>query len=220
MDAEQIKEKLDRLAEFYSQKDSIEASKRAMLDEVKIPAEVERTVKDGMQRMQAVDAEYPARAKNIADGAAEQLAEVQIPDEIRAMLDEIDRHRDLIRAWQSSEEARIREEIQARKAEIQAEVEAETRAVYDEVARRKAEIAEEFAGKERAAAENIAKLEAEIKEDVKATGQSVKGSFFHAVYVKGRITWNTDKMEAWIIDHPFLMEARKEGAPSVTLRKV
>lgn len=217
---EQIKEMLDRLAEFYAQKDSIEANKRAMLDEVKIPAEVERVVHDGMARMQAVDYEFPAKVKNISDEAAAQLAEVQVPEEIKAMLEEIDRHRALIRAWQAGKEAEIREAIQVRKQAIQAETEAQTKAVYDEVARRKQEIAEEFAGKERAAAENIAKLEAEIKAATKAAGQSIKGKFFHAVYVKGRITWNTDKMEAWIVDHPFLKDARKEGDPSVSLRKI
>lgn len=217
---DEIKKKLDALAEYYAQKDSIEAKKRAMLDEVKIPAEVERAVKDGMQRMQAVDAEYTGQSDIISAEVSAKLAEIAVPEEVRALLAKIDHQRAVIFDWQKDREAGIRESIQSRKAEIMAETEAETRGVYDEVARRKAEIAVEFAGKEQAAAENIAKLEAEIKEAVKAAGQSVKGDFFHAVYVKGRITWNTDKMEAWINDHPFLKDARKEGAPSVTLRKI
>jgi len=68
--------------------------------------------------------------------------------------------------------------------------------------------------------DNIKKLEAEIKAEVKTGGTSVKGKYFHAVYVKGRVTWNTDKMDAWLVDHPFLKEARKEGDPSITLRRI
>ena len=68
--------------------------------------------------------------------------------------------------------------------------------------------------------ENIDALEKQIKDAVKALKKSVKGDFFHAVYVSGRITWNTDKMEAWRVDHPWLNDARKEGEPSITLRKI
>jgi len=35
------------LAEYHSQKDGIEANKRALLDDVKIPAEVEAVVSEG-----------------------------------------------------------------------------------------------------------------------------------------------------------------------------
>ena len=51
-----ITEKLDQLAEFHFQKDSIEAQKRALLDEVKVPQEVQAIVADGMQRMDKVEA--------------------------------------------------------------------------------------------------------------------------------------------------------------------
>ena len=99
------------------------------------------------------------------------------------------------------------------------QIEQQTRDVYATITQRKNDIEIEFRGKAEDVEANIKKLEAEIKADVKATGASVKGKFFHAVYVKGRVTWNTDKMDAWVIDHPFLKEARKEGEPSITLRK-
>jgi hypothetical protein len=260
MNAEQIKEKLDRLAEFYAQKDSIEANKRAMLDEVKIPAEVERVMRDGMQRMQALDSEFPVKAKSIHEEVTAKLAEIEVPEEVKALLAEIDRQRALVYSWQSGKEAEIRESIHARKAAIQAETEAETRAVYDDVYQRKQEIADEFADKEKVAAENIAKLEAEIRadviaraakkleEDLEADDLSVKNGLFHAVYSRGRITWDAKRLDklprrladatveldsfvamteelaslrkrisdiAWV-----LSEARKEGDPSVALRKL
>ena len=34
------------------------------------------------------------------------------------------------------------------------------------------------------------------------------------------ITWNTDMMEGWRETFPFLEKARKEGDPSVSLRRI
>jgi hypothetical protein len=239
-DINTIREKLDLLEEFNCQKNLIEIKKRELLDEVKIPAEVEAIVSDGMKRMADVQAEIEAAEKATSDRIDAELAAAVIPDELREQLAEIERQRaaivvpdELKAALAAIEQKRseinakkiangkfILEKIVNRKRELQVEVEAQTKDVYDQVARRRQEIEAEFSGKADDVDVNIKKLEAEIKAAVKEAGESVKGQYIHAVYVRGRITWNTDKMEAWRKDHPFLDDARKEGEPSITLRRI
>lgn len=214
------KEKLDLLSEFEAERDSIDANKRTLLDDVKVPAEVEETVKNGMKQMSEVEGSFAPTLKALSDEAEQKLALIVIPDEIKAALAEIDKQRAEVRKHQGEQEFEIAQRIRSIKAEVQARVEAKTKDIYTAIAQRKADIEAEFAGKTEAVDENIRKLTEEIKAEVKDLKISVKGSFYHAIYNKGRITWNTDKMEAWIVDHPFLKEARKEGDPSVTIRKI
>jgi hypothetical protein len=234
MTEEIIKQKLDTLAEFYSQKDALELSKRELLDEVKVPAEIEQIVSAGMKMAQDIEAKARARIAEYNKTIDAEIAAVQIPDELKSALAEIDKQRAELMAkfadvekqrqeiagQKRSNEAAELEAMKADSAQLEEEVKAKTAMVYENVRQRKSDIEIEFSGKAQDVEENIKKLEAEIKADVKATGASVKGKYFHAVYVKGRVTWNTDKMDTWLVDHPFLKEARKEGEPSITLRKV
>jgi len=229
-----IVEKLDTLAEFYSQKDALELRKRELLDEVKIPDEIQQIVKLGMEKGRGIDAAMKARVDVYNKTIDAEIEAVKIPDELRAALAEIEKQRtELMDKFSEFEEIRNQieqqkrdnyayevEQVRAIHDQLNAEIEAKTAAVYENVRQRKQEIEIEFSGKADDAEQNIKKLEAEIKADVKAAGTSVKGKYFHAVYVKGRVTWNTDKMDAWLVDHPFLREARKEGEPSITLRKI
>lgn len=103
--------------------------------------------------------------------------------------------------------------------------EMEKKRLIDEVltAEIKAKIAEieaEFSGKGESVSEKIAELEGEIKEAVKLSGASVKGQFIHAVFTKGRITWDSKALDGYAKAHPELSEYRKEGEPSVSLRKI
>ena len=83
-----------------------------------------------------------------------------------------------------------------------------------------ADIEAEFSSKTDAVNENIATLEAEVKEEVKQHGSSVKGKFLNAVFTKGRVTWETKGLEGLMVAVPQLAQFRKEGDPSVSLRKV
>jgi hypothetical protein len=100
------------------------------------------------------------------------------------------------------------------------QVPAEVKAIYDAIQKQKDDIAAEFAGKLEAAQENIAKLTDDIKAEVLKGGSTVKSTYYQAVYVKGRVSWNTDMLDGLITVIPQLERARKVGAPSVTLRKV
>lgn len=81
-----------------------------------------------------------------------------------------------------------------------------------------AEIEAEFSAKTEGVTENIAALEAEIKQAVLEHGASVKGSLFHAVFAKGRVSWDTKSLDGYAAAHPELLSFRKEGEPSVSLR--
>ena len=87
-----------------------------------------------------------------------------------------------------------------------------------EIKTRMAEIEAEFAGKTEAVNENIAALEAEIKQAIITHGASVKGSVLHAVFAKGRVSWDTKSLDGYATAHPELLTFRKEGEPSVSIR--
>jgi len=220
MNEAEIKTKLDALSEYQAHRDLLDGEKRKLLDDVKIPEEVQNIVTAGMKQMSDVEGSFSPSLKSIQEDADKKLAEIVVPDEIRAALAEIDRQRKAVQDARFTSECAIREQIRTMKAEVQASVEAKTKDVYDAIAQRKAEIEVEFSGKSEAVDENIRKLTEEIKAEVKALGTSVKGDHFQAVYVKGRVTWDTSKMDGYAVGHPEVLFMRKEGDPSVTLRRI
>jgi len=72
-----------------------------------------------------------------------------------------------------------------------------------------------------ALAETLTQMESSIKEDVKVLQESVKGTHLHAVYSKGKVSWNDDQLLGYAAaGHPEIKAFRSEGAPSVSMRKV
>lgn len=69
-----------------------------------------------------------------------------------------------------------------------------------------------------AAEANASALEAEIKNDVLLRGESLHGGVYHAIYMKGRISWDSDGINGYARAHPEVLKFRKEGQPSVSLR--
>ncbi|MEW6094058.1 MAG: hypothetical protein AB1531_08850 [Chloroflexota bacterium] len=68
--------------------------------------------------------------------------------------------------------------------------------------------------------ENLASLEAEIKNDVLMHGESVQAGSYRAVYVQGRVSWDNDGMNRYAVSHPDILQFRKQGQPTVTIRTV
>jgi len=220
MNESEIKSKLDRLADFQAHRDLLESDKRALLEDVKIPAEVEVIVKNGMNRLGQIEDHFKPHLEIIREYTDKKLSEIVIPEEIKTALAEIDRQRKAVQDNKTQKENEIREQIRVLKAEESDLVIAQTKDIYAAIAQRKAEIEVEFAGKSEAVDDNIRKLTDEIKAEIVTLKKSVKGDHFHAVYMAGRITWNTDMMEGWRETFPFLEKARKEGDPSVSLRRI
>jgi hypothetical protein len=71
-----------------------------------------------------------------------------------------------------------------------------------------------------AAEENIATLENEIKTDVLLYGESVAGGIYRACYTQGRISWDNEGMARYAVAHPDVLQFRKQGQASVSLRVV
>lgn len=69
-----------------------------------------------------------------------------------------------------------------------------------------------------AAEANASALEAEIKNDVLLRGESLHGGAYHAIYMKGRVSWDSHGITDYARSHPELLKFRKEGQPSVSLR--
>jgi len=93
-------------------------------------------------------------------------------------------------------------------------------AIPEEVEAALADIDAEFSPKLDAIAQKISTLEADAKTAVLAEGATVKGGALQAVYTKGRVTWDSKKLEGMASLIPQLADARKEGEPSVSIRKV
>ncbi|MCJ7443116.1 MAG: hypothetical protein MUO26_01050 [Methanotrichaceae archaeon] len=214
------REKLDQLAEFQSQRDLIDIEKHALLDEVKIPAEVEMIVKAGMERLNKAGDDYLPDKIDFDRQCDAEYESIVIPEEIRTALSEIDKKRQSIMDKKRDYDMEVGRIIDNKRIAIQAEVEAQTKDIYEALAQRKAEIEVEFAGKSGAVDENIKKLTEEIKADVLTAGSSIKGKYYQGVYVKGRVTWDTSKMDGYAVGHPEVLFMRKEGEPSCTIRKI
>jgi len=216
---EYIKEKLDQLTEFESQRDLIEIKKRELLEEVKIPAEVEAIVANGMKLLGEVENKYQPALKAHRELITAGLAKIVVPDEIKEALAEIDRQRNRIQEFDARQMAAIREQINNDRLELEADINDGTRAVYADVAKRKADIEAEFAGSRQAVEENIEKLKSEIKTATKEIGYTVDGTHYQAIYVKGKKTWNAKRLDAYVERNPEVKSCYDVGDPSVTIRK-
>ena len=82
------------------------------------------------------------------------------------------------------------------------------------------EIDAEFATQYEGVDANITAITEQIKAAVIANGESVKGLFLHAVYAKGRVSWDSKKLDGLALVIPEVLKARKEGEPSVSIRKI
>jgi CRISPR/Cas system Type II protein with McrA/HNH and RuvC-like nuclease domain len=70
------------------------------------------------------------------------------------------------------------------------------------------------------AGENIAALETEIKTEVLLYGESVQAGTYKAVYMQGRVSWDSEGMAKYAASHPDVIRFRKQGQPTVSLRIV
>jgi hypothetical protein len=88
-----------------------------------------------------------------------------------------------------------------------------------EIKARLDEIEAEFGGKVEAVEENITALEEQIRRDVLRRGASVKSTFFRVTWHKGRVSWDTNSLDAYAEAHPEITSFRKQGEPYVSIHK-
>lgn len=82
------------------------------------------------------------------------------------------------------------------------------------------EIEVEFSGQVEAVDQKIAELSEQIKAEVLKEGASLKGRYLQAVYQKGRVSWDTKRLEGLMMVIPQVAEARREGEPGVSIRRI
>jgi hypothetical protein len=218
-----IEQMLDQLAEFQAQATLLEMDKRRLLDEVRIPAEVLKAQEDANMARQAIEAEFWKQSKLTRDYAQHLIGELvkpELPPEYLAAMEKYRLDCETINRQCEKDIEIAQENVINAKAKIDNDLTAKVQDVYTQVETRKREIAAEFGEKEDAVKDNIDKLTADIKEAVIEEGRTIKGKFYQAVYMKGRVTWNTDMLDGLAVVIPEVAKARKEGQPSVTLRKL
>ena len=66
----------------------------------------------------------------------------------------------------------------------------------------------------------IARIRKQIRELVLDYGTSVRATWLHAVYAKGCTTWDSKLLKGYASAHPDVLQMRKVGKPSVSIRKV
>lgn len=93
-------------------------------------------------------------------------------------------------------------------------------AVPAEVRKKMDDIKAEFEPIITSASAEITQLEFDIKKHVYAYGETVKGDHLMAVFVKGRQTWDNKGLDIFAEIHPEILEFRKIGEPSVSIREV
>lgn len=118
-------------------------------------------------------------------------------------------------------------ELLDRLAEVQAQIDV-TKMHYQELRdsiltaeqkQQMAEIEAELSSTIQPAQALAATLEAEAKAEVLKIGASVKGAHLQAVWSKPRVSWDTKALDGYAAAHPELLTFRKEGEPSVSIRK-
>ena len=67
----EIKQALDTLSDWQARRDLMESDKRALLEDVTVPAEVEAIVKANMRRMSEVESQFTPYLNDLKKNMAE-----------------------------------------------------------------------------------------------------------------------------------------------------
>jgi hypothetical protein len=100
------------------------------------------------------------------------------------------------------------------------EQEAVNEILTDDICQQLDDIHEDFASQRRGIELSISTERDNIKQDVLEHGETVKGEYLQAVWNKGRVSWNAKALVGYAVSHPEILELRKFGDPSVTIRKI
>lgn len=92
--------------------------------------------------------------------------------------------------------------------------------ITPEIKTKLAEIDAAYKADEEALHSKIVELDLSIRTGVLNLGASVKGNKLHAIWNKGRVSWDPKALEGYAAGHPEIMPFRSEGQPSVSIRPV
>ena len=96
----------------------------------------------------------------------------------------------------------------------------ELEALIPEAQRQKAKaIRAQFKNATAMTEDEITRLRGAIKEDVLGLGYTVRGERLQASWGRGRVSWDTRKLNRYAQSHPEIEALRKVGNPNVSIRK-
>ena len=88
-----------------------------------------------------------------------------------------------------------------------------------EVVKALADIDAEYDMRERQVNANIAELQEDIKAGTLQTCETMRGQHMMAVWQKGRVSWDGKALDGYAAAHPEVKAFRREGEPSVSIRR-
>lgn len=93
------------------------------------------------------------------------------------------------------------------------------RVLTPEIKEQLAEIDAEFDPRIDELNQSKAILEAQIKAQVLEAGRTIKGSLHSFTFSRPRVSWDTRGLDGYAAAHPEILQFRKEGSASVSVRK-
>jgi hypothetical protein len=245
---EMIKQILDQLADTESQIDVLHLQKRDLLDQVKIPEEIQAIQDKIGQRKREYGQGFERLVASLDEEKAEQLAQIVIPAEIQKVFEQVQQQRKEVENKIEERKQSAYQSLLNLQKSVDEEMGEQVKQVFAEVAQRKSEIEAEFGEQEERAKDNAESLIAKAKNATEEYGETVRGAYRMAVYTKGRTTWTTDilddiyfrlnelikQVQSFVMIQDELSgvsgslkritsdmsKARKVGKPSVSIRKI
>ncbi len=89
-----------------------------------------------------------------------------------------------------------------------------------EIRERMQAIEAQFEGPMIQAREMVEFMEEKVRDRVLGEGCSTKGEHLHAIWVKGRVTWDGKGLDGYSKAQPEILAFRSEGSPSVSIRGI
>jgi hypothetical protein len=215
-----IAELLDQYADFQSQIDLLTMDQKKLLDEVKIPDEIQAISDQADYNKGEVLRNYWENVHALENKKAEVLRNITVPPEIQEALNKVlEQREDVTREY--NEELQKLEEARALKlATVDHDFMPKVQEVYRQVDQRKQEIALEFAGKVQAAQKNLKDLEARIRAETIKVKETVRGKMFRCEYTPGRDGgWDGKKLVNLAVKYREILDAKKpDGEPYTSIK--
>lgn len=110
------------------------------------------------------------------------------------------------------------EETEIRKSELEAQMQSEIDALYAPLREKEQLIREKYSDTLSALSAQSSMLRDKVKQEVLEYGATVKHGRYQAVWNRGRVSWNTKGLVGYAAAHPEILQFRKQGSPSVSIR--
>jgi len=109
---------------------------------------------------------------------------------------------------------------ESRKDELEAQMQDEIDELYAPLREKEQLIREKYSDALSALSARSSALRNKVKQEVLEYGATVKHGRYQAVWNRGRVSWNTKGLVGYAAAHPEILQFRKQGRPSVSIRVI